>query len=327
MTRQRIVLAGATGDLGRRVARALVSRGASVTALVRRGSPEARVQALRQSGCTLAEVDFERIRDLERACAGAACVVSTLSGLRDVIVQAQTLLLDAAVAAGCPRFIPSDYAIDYTKLPAGNNRNFDLRREFKARLDSASIGATSILSGAFAELLTGDAPFLVPALRRVVVWGRVNPKLDFTTKGDVAAFTAAAALDASTPRILRVAGDRVTADELAALASEVSQRKYRVFHAGSLEALDRLIRVARAFDRQQREVFPPWQGMQYMRDMYSGQGALEPLDNDRYPDTSWTSVREVLSGDPRLARRRSQGSGKQVAAQSETKSAPGFGPM
>jgi hypothetical protein len=67
--------------------------------------------------------------------------------------------------------------------------------------------------------------------------------------------------------------------------------------------LERLIGVARAFDRRERDTFPPWQGMQYMRDMYSGLGALEPLDNARYPELRWAPVREVLAGDPRLKAR------------------------
>jgi len=63
--------------------------------------------------------------------------VSALAGLRDVIVEAQTVLLDAAIKAGVPRFIPSDDSIDFTKFPAGENRNLDLRREFHQRLDKA----------------------------------------------------------------------------------------------------------------------------------------------------------------------------------------------
>ena len=35
--------------------------------------------------------------------------------------------------------------------------------------------------------------------------------------------------------------------------------------------------------------------MQYTRDMFSGRGKLHPLDNDRYPDLRWTSVRELLA--------------------------------
>ncbi len=33
---------------------------------------------------------------------------------------------------------------------------------------------------------------------------------------------------------------------------------------------------------------PTWQGMQYMVNMFSGAGKLEPLDNDRYPELTWT---------------------------------------
>lgn len=300
-------MGGATGDLGGRIARALVARGATVTALVRPDTPPRRaapsVAALRESGVRIVEVDFERSRELERACAGATCVLSALSGLRDVIVRAQTSLLDAAVATGCPRFIPSDFSLDYVKLPGGKNRNFDLRRQFNERLDAAPIAATSILNGAFADLLSGDAPFLLPSIRRVLSWGDGNPELDFTTKDDVAAFTAAAALDSDTPRSLRIAGEQVTAQQIADYASEVSGRRFRVLRAGSLERLERLSRVVRAFDARERDVFPPWQGMQYMRDMYDGAGALEPLDNARYPGMRWTSVREVLASDRRLSRR------------------------
>jgi hypothetical protein len=45
--------------------------------------------------------------------------VSALSGLREVIVDAQKVLLDAAVAASVPRFIPSDYSLDFTEFKDG----------------------------------------------------------------------------------------------------------------------------------------------------------------------------------------------------------------
>jgi hypothetical protein len=58
------------------------------------------------------------------------CVVSVLAGLREVIIDAQKVLLDAAIAAGVPLFIPSDYSLDFTKFSDGENRNLDLRRDF-----------------------------------------------------------------------------------------------------------------------------------------------------------------------------------------------------
>jgi hypothetical protein len=40
--------------------------------------------------------------------------------------------------------------------------------------------------------------------------------------------------------------------------------------------------------------FPPWHGMQYMRDQFSGLVKLTTLDNGRYPDVAWTSVKHHL---------------------------------
>src|SRR5690606_33338458 len=111
-----IVLAGATGDLGGRIAKSLLQKGAIVRVLVRSYSDKAKVDALRKAGATIVEVDFHNAAELTKACEGATCVVSALSGLHYVIVGVQTLLLNAAVAAGVPRFIPSDFAIDFTKL-------------------------------------------------------------------------------------------------------------------------------------------------------------------------------------------------------------------
>jgi hypothetical protein len=45
----------------------------------------------------------------------------------------------------------------------------------------------------------------------------------------------------------------------------------------------------------EKEIFPAWQGMQYMRNMIDGRAKLEPLDNERYPDIKWTSAKELLA--------------------------------
>ncbi|HEX8656736.1 MAG TPA: NmrA family NAD(P)-binding protein, partial [Hymenobacter sp.] len=195
-----IVLAGATGDLGFRIAQALLKRGAVVRALVRPGNSKPETANLRNLGAEIIEVDFASVFALTKACAGAACVVSALSGLREVIVDLQKRLLDAAVAAGVTRFIPSDYSIDFTKLPAGSNRNLDLRREFGQRLDQAPIAATSVLNGMFTDLLIGPAPVVLFGLKRVMYYGSADQPLDFTTTANTAEFTAAAALDPTTPR-------------------------------------------------------------------------------------------------------------------------------
>lgn len=290
-----IILAGATGHLGGLIARELRNKDANVRAIIRPGTEAGKIKALRELGCAVAEADYKNAAALEEACAGGSCVVSALSGLREVIVDAQNALLQAAVSAGVPRFIPSDFSIDFTNLPYGNNRNLDFRKEFGEILEQAPIKATSILNGMFTDLLTGQAPFILFGSKRILYWGNADQLLDFTTIADTAAYTAAAALDSSTPRYLRLAGDVLSAQDLRAVASEVTGEDFKLLRPGGLGLFNFLIKLTKTLTLERGEVFPAWQGMQYMRDMFSGLPKLEPLNNNRYPEIRWTSVREVLT--------------------------------
>jgi len=43
----------------------------------------------------------------------------------------------------------------------------------------------------------------------------------------------------------------------------------------------------------EKEIFPDWQGKQYLHSMFSVHH--ETLNNDRYPDVEWTSAVEIIS--------------------------------
>ena len=112
-----VVLAGGTGDLGHRIALALVARGATLRALVRPGTSQDRVAQLAATGAAIRKADYADAQELRAACTDATCIVSALNGLSSTMLGSQGQLLDAAVAAGVPRFIPSDFAMDYVPLP------------------------------------------------------------------------------------------------------------------------------------------------------------------------------------------------------------------
>lgn len=149
-----VAVAGATGNLGSLIALNLRERNVTAKALVRPGTAASRTQKLRDAGVTITEVDMNDVPALTEALQGATTVVSALQGLRDVILGVQGSLLDAAVKAKVNRFIPSDFSLDFTKCEPGSNRNLDLRREFHAKLDASGIQWTSVLNGAFMELVT-----------------------------------------------------------------------------------------------------------------------------------------------------------------------------
>ncbi len=221
--------------------------------------------------------------------------IKNLAGLRETIVDAQSLLLDAAVAAGVPRFISSDYSSDFTQMAEGENRNFDLRKEFHKKLDAAPIASTAIMNGAFANILISNTPFYNLKDNSVAYWGSdANFKVDFTTKDDTAAFTAAAALDDTAPKILRIASFQISPNDLVSIANKIKNTEFKLIPMGSLEGLSAYNKKERAANPAgENELYPAWQGSQYMHSMFSAQN--NSLDNNRYPGLTWTKAEEVLS--------------------------------
>jgi uncharacterized protein YbjT (DUF2867 family) len=292
-----VAVAGATGQLGSLIALGLRKRDVTVKALVRPGTAPSRTQILRDAGVTIAEVSLVDIPALTETLHGASVVVSALQGLRDIIVDAQGTLLDATVAAGVPRFIPSDFSLDFTKTAPGSNRNLDFRREFHGKLDASGIRWTSILNGAFMELLaSGQMRMVNDSWHRVMHFGSADQVLDVTTIPDVAEYTAAVAADPNpTPKYLRIAGDSFTPKTLAATVSRLEGLEYTTMWTGSVWFLGWVIAILKkVIGGEEDQVFPAWQGMQYMENMVSGKGQLEPLDNDRYPGLEWTTVEQAL---------------------------------
>jgi uncharacterized protein YbjT (DUF2867 family) len=292
-----VVVAGAAGHLGSLIALNLVKRDVTVKALVRPGTAASRTSSLRDAGVTIVEADLTDVPALTETLKGASTVVSALQGLGDVILGVQGALLDAAVAAKVQRFIPSDFSLDFTKTEPGSNRNLDLRRQFHTQLDKSGIEWTSILNGAFMELITGGKlPLINDSWHRIMHFGSADQKLDFTTVPDVAAYTAAVAADPKpTPKFLRIAGDSFSPTELAATVTQLRGQEYSTMWTGNVGFLQTLIWILKFFiGGVEDKLFPPWQGMQYLANMVSGKGKLDPLDNDRYSGLVWTRVEKAL---------------------------------
>jgi nucleoside-diphosphate-sugar epimerase len=150
-------------------------------------------------------------------------------------------------------------------------------------------------------MLTGEAPMISFSRRRVLYWSSPDQILDFTTKDDVAAVTAEVALDENPPRVVEIAGDRVTAREVAGTMSELTGTPFRLQWAGTTASLSATSRVMRRVSKDDGEPFPAWQGMQYFVSMFSGQAQLRHVNNDQYGARAWTSVRDVLAAHLRQA--------------------------
>ncbi|KAJ9614763.1 hypothetical protein H2204_014461 [Knufia peltigerae] len=105
---KRIAVAGATGDVGLTIVSAFLSNAYTVTALTRQG-PNNSSRLPRHDDLQVVEVDYTSVPSMTRALKDTFMVVSTLT---TAFVGDQIPLIDAAVAAGVKRFIPSEYGSD-----------------------------------------------------------------------------------------------------------------------------------------------------------------------------------------------------------------------
>jgi nucleoside-diphosphate-sugar epimerase len=151
------------------------------------------------------------------------------------------------------------------------------------------------LNAAFLDLLLGTYPAFRIGPRTVTYWDDPDIKLEFTKLDDIAAFTALASLDASTPRTLRIVGERISARELASLAQEISGDRFELINGGTIAELSETISQRQAAaPPEDTQLYPDWQRLMYMRSYFTGSAEVGPLDNQRYPDLHWSTARELL---------------------------------
>ncbi len=292
-----VLIAGATGNLGGKIVDALIDKGVKVRAIVRKETNGEKIRILESKGVEVYKVNMAGKEDIAKHCINVNCVISALSGLRDTIIDTQKIILDAAIIAQVPKFIPSDFAIDFTNLIDGQNRNLDLRREFHTYLDKASIKATSIFNGPFMDILTTDMPLILFKKKRILCWGNPNQRMEFTTTFNIAEFTANVALDDDTPRYMRIAGDKLSCNDFVKLLTELTGKDYKLFRPGGIGLLNFVIKATKFFSPANNELYPAWQGMQYMRDMMEGRIIFTEYQNNKYPTINWTTVKEFLKSE------------------------------
>ncbi|HEX5598285.1 MAG TPA: NmrA family NAD(P)-binding protein [Micromonosporaceae bacterium] len=285
-----VFVAGATGNLGSRIVEELRREKLRVRALIRpETSRGEKARALAEQGVEIVEGSLvDSIEHLARAMEGAEVVISAVQGGEDVVVQGQANLLRAAEKADVPRLIPSDFAIDLFRLDPGDNLFLDHRRLAHNAFAGSPVQVTSVLNGAFTEVMT--APFLEIVdweAGTFSYWGDGEQPCDFTTVADTAAYTVAAALDPATAgRPVRVAGDVLTMKEFHAALERGTGRRLRIQQRGSVEDLSVELK------RRQATAINPMEyvALQYTLAMVSGKAKLDPLDNDRFPAVQPTSV-------------------------------------
>lgn len=289
-----ILVAGATGNLGSRICRELLQRGAYVKAIVRESTDIDKIGVLEELGVEVKIIDLNDVDVISAECLRVHCVVSAIAGLGDVIIDLQKKILDGAIKAGVPRFIPSDFCTDYNDLTDGENRNFDLRRSFRKYLDQSPIRATSIFNGCFADILKYNTPILDLKDKSIGYWGdKADWKLDFTTMDNTASFTAEVALDDTAPRDLQIASFQISPNMIYDDVKEITRQEFKVHRIETLENFSQYIKRQRKDDPTgENELYAKFQQGQYMYSMFTTQH--NDLANGRYENIVWTTSIQYL---------------------------------
>jgi NADH dehydrogenase len=205
-----VLIVGATGQLGGRIARELLSQGLPVRALCRRGSG---FGALRRMGAEIVMGDLKEPSSLAAACGGIQTVLTTANTAHrggDDTVEAVDLngtrsLIDAASAAGVRHFV---YTSVYGASPQAPVPFIAAKGASEEHLKASGMEWTILAPNALMEFWPGvvvGAPAL--AGRPVVIVGEGLRRHAFVAEHDVVQFAVAAVVNpAARNRHLAIGG-------------------------------------------------------------------------------------------------------------------------
>lgn len=200
--REMILVVGATGMVGGEVCRRLVERGRSVRALVRESTDPAKVAALEALGIETVRGDFRDPPSLDRACAGAEAVITTVSsmpfsyepGVNDIAttdLSGSVALIDAARRAGVGHVVYTSFSANLDlEMPLGN-----AKRTVERHLRESGLRYTILRPSCFMEVWLSAAVGFDATNGRISICGSGEAPVSYIAIADVAEF-AVRSLDA-----------------------------------------------------------------------------------------------------------------------------------
>lgn len=201
---------------------------------------------------------------------GCDVVVCAYLGDDGLMVEGQKKLIDACEGAGVPRYIASDWCLDYTKLQLGDLFPKDPMIHVKAYLETKQVlkGVHILISGFMDPIFSPLFRIWDPEAKTLRFWGDGTEVWEATSYDNAAEFTAAVAADPSAVGIQKCRllvshpyhhctyqhpltrsadlGDRKTIKEIAESFEKVYGIKPKLESYGSLEDLKARMHALRA---------------------------------------------------------------------------------
>ena len=295
----RILVVGATGQLGRELIGACRQQGHEPHALVRSATRRdaAKMGPLQAAGATLHEGDLADEQSLVRACRAADIVLSAIGSFQ---ISEEAPLVRAVKEAGVKRFVPSDFGLDPAAAGPGSCLLFDAKAAVHASIKAARIPYTFIHSNGFFSYWAfslGDLTRLGGTLppEEVNVYGDGNVTGALASLADIAKVTVRAVMD---PRMenreITITANKITQNLLIALWQTTSRRTVKRVGVPADE-LEKIIAGATAPEQAMTLI-----GSQLHRSMWirgdsvkRGPNAVEVTEV--YPDLKFQTIEQALT--------------------------------
>ncbi|MBF2025219.1 MAG: SDR family oxidoreductase [Oscillatoriales cyanobacterium C42_A2020_001] len=229
----KILVVGATGTLGRQIARRALDEGYEVRCLVR---SQKKAAFLKEWGAELVSGDLCRPETLPSALEGVSAVIDAATArvtdslsIKQVDWQGNVNLIQAAKAAGVERFIFFSLmdAEKYSHVPL-----MEIKRCVELYLAESGLNYTILRPCGFLQGLIGQ--YAIPILENQAIWVMGNTSaIAYMDTQDIAKFAVQALKAPATEgKIFPVAGSRAwDADEIIQLCEKLSGREARITRA------------------------------------------------------------------------------------------------
>jgi uncharacterized protein YbjT (DUF2867 family) len=234
-----ILVCGATGLLGSRIAERLLDSGQQVRALVR---PDSDASALQAQGATIARGDLRGPTSLRAALAGVDTVVMTASAILRILDGDKDLTIDdvdrdgtldlirAAQDAGVRRFV----YVSAAGIGRGLERmapHTEAKWHAEQALQASPMREVIVRSEMFMEVWLEPFSGIEPEKGKAVVYGRGQTAHRYIAVDDLAALCAHLAIVDAPPRVVEVGGaEALTRNQVVAAFAAAGERQLRVRH-------------------------------------------------------------------------------------------------
>jgi len=240
MSINKIALIGATGNLGPAILKALLDDGGyEVTILSREGSTSTDSLAShpRQK---IAKVNFEDVNSITSALEGIEGVVSNVASHA---LLSQKKIIDAAVAAGVKRFLPSDFGSDLSvkanKSVPLNSPKIDIHHYIEEKSKThPEFTYTFVYTGPFFDWCMKFGLFGNFKTHDMTLWDGGDTKVSTTTLASVGKVVAGVFhnLEATKNKEIRVADTTITQKQIIEIAKEIDGKEWTTKTGSTAEA-------------------------------------------------------------------------------------------